>query len=148
MEPSYSIVTPQMMSFKRELWWVSRGSCESFGRLRLFKDALLSRPWERKCAGAQDLYTIRCVVGCSEAPTCTWAPKAHNVASKKQERHCARSSGTSLLVLEQTRDKFFDRRLLAIITTNSPLSWSSFKYTRMSLNECRYRTPSKLETLF
>jgi len=94
--------------------WVSRGSCESFGRLRPFQDALLSRPRERKRAGAQDLYTIRCVVGCSEAPTCAWAPKAHTVASKKQERHCAKSSGTNLLVLEQTHDKFFDRQLLAI----------------------------------
>ena len=55
---------------------------------------------------AQDLQTIRCVNGCSKAPTPRRAPKAHHVANKTQERQCARSCGTNVLALEQTRDKF------------------------------------------
>jgi len=46
------------------------------------------------------------VVGCSKAPTPRRTPKAHHVANKTQERHCARSFGTNVLVLQQTRDKF------------------------------------------
>jgi len=33
------------------------------------------------------------------------APKVHHVANKTQERHYVRSSGTNVLVLEQTHDK-------------------------------------------
>jgi len=58
----------------------------------------------------QDLQMICCVIDCSEAPTSRWAPKAHPVAKKTQERHCARSFGTNVLVLEQTRDKLNGRR--------------------------------------
>ena len=49
---------------------------------------------------------VGCMVGCSKAPTPRRTPKAHHVANKTQERHCAGSSGTNVLVLEQTRDKF------------------------------------------
>ena len=55
---------------------------------------------------AQDLQTICCAIGCSKAPRPRWAPKAHHVENKTQETHCARSSGTNVLILEQTRDKF------------------------------------------
>jgi len=59
---------------------------------------------------AQDLQTIRRVVGCSKSPTSRRAPKGHHVESTKgtpsQERRCARSSGTNVLVSEHTRDQF------------------------------------------
>jgi len=55
---------------------------------------------------AQDLQTICCAIGCQKEPTPRWAPKEHNVANKTQETHCAKLSGTNMLVLEQTRNKF------------------------------------------
>ena len=55
---------------------------------------------------AQDLQTICCAIGCSKARTPRRAPKTRHVENKTQETHCARSSGTKVLILNQTRDEF------------------------------------------
>jgi len=40
----------------------------------------------------------------SARPTSRWAPKAHNMMGKTQQRHCERSFGTNVLVLGKQRD--------------------------------------------
>ena len=69
---------------------------------------MLSSSWSKtpfffylERGNTQDLQTIRSVVGCSKAPTPRWAPKAHHVANKTQEGHCARSCGTNVHVLDR-----------------------------------------------
>jgi len=86
---------------------------------------------------AQDLQTIRSVVGCSKAPTPRWQPKAHHMANKTREGHCARSCGTNVFVVIRT-----DTRQIHL-ALNSP----SNARERVRI-KCRYRTSSKLETLF
>jgi len=54
----------------------------------------------------------------------------HHMASITQQRQCARSSGTNVLVLEQIRDNF--------LSPSQPL-WNGRQ------RKCRYRTSSKLK---
>jgi len=71
----------------------------------------------------------------AQLPTARLAPKAHRLASKTQQRHCTRSSVTKVLSFEQDTPQL----------TSLPIL---LEMHEMSLNEMRYRTPSKLKTLF
>ena len=62
------------------------------------KDALLSHGRERKRTG---IPLNPCLVGRREVPTSRLTSKVHRMTSETQQRHCARSSVTNVLSLEQ-----------------------------------------------
>ena len=97
------------------------------------KDALLSHIRERKRTG---IPLNPCLVGRRVVPTARWTSKAHRVTSDTQQRHCARSSVTNVLSLEENSPQATSlSNLLEMHEINFEENW-------------RYRTLSKLETLF
>ena len=67
-------------------------------RSRLITDALFPPRRERKRTGTS---LNPCLVSGSKVPTSRRAPKAHRLASKTQQRQCARWSVTNVLSFEQ-----------------------------------------------
>ena len=87
----------------------------------------------------KDTFTVQMnpvVVGRPARPTSRRAPKAHRMMDKTLQRHCARSSVTNVLSLKQSSPQPTSlSNLLEIHEINFEENW-------------RYRTLSKLETLF
>jgi len=75
------------------------------------------------------------VVGRSARPTYRWAPKAHRTMNRTLQTHCARSSVTNVLSLKQNMPHLTS---LSILLEEPDEFWIKW----------RYRTPSKVETLF
>jgi len=97
------------------------------------KDALLSHIRERKRTG---IPLNACSVGRREVPMSRRTSKAHRMTSETQQRYCARSSVTNVLSLEQNSPEPTSLSiLLEMHEINFEENW-------------RYRTLSKLETLF
>ena len=96
-------------------------------RFRLIKDGRL--PWNegrKRRTVSMNLHGVCRFV----RSTSRWAPKAHRMMGKTQWKHCERSCGTNVLVLDkQSRHPF-----LAVPTSKKDVH-----------KKCRYRTSSELE---
>ena len=101
-------------------------------RLRLIKEVLLSLSRERKRAGSPD------------DPQHGWLFQGTNAwATAKGTSYGEQNTGRTLSEIMRYKRACIERH-----ATNSPRPQSSLKRTRTSSNKCRYRTSSKLETLF
>ena len=89
----------QYCLFEMENCW----QFEQFSDSVFSKDALLSHIRERKHTG---IPLNPCLVGRRVVPTARWTSKAHRVTSETQQRHCARSSVTNVLSLEENSPRF------------------------------------------